>query len=186
MRGYGKGEFEQAIRDAITHLAGKPNDIYATSALTISYLKTGRLAEARDTAARLRAMGAGLRADYFDVLIQILDGGRDGVESKLKMLREASRRIPFFVGLLYHYLGDLDSGFEVWNEAYEERDQVLSWMLFMFKYAPDEVPRDPRFKQLLERMGLHDEWREELRRRAASLNEVTSIEVRDRLPDVFA
>ena len=56
----------------------------------------------------------------------------------------------------------------------------------MFKYAPDEVPQDPRFKQLLERMGLHDEWREELRQRAATLTEVTGIEVPDTLPDIFA
>ncbi len=59
---------------------------------------------------------------------------------------------PFFIALIYALLNERDKAFEWLQKAYEERDH---WLCHA-KASPqfDNLRPDPRFKELLKKMGL--------------------------------
>ena len=58
----------------------------------------------------------------------------------------------FWIAVLYIALGEVDKAFEWLDKAYEERDGSLIYITVPPPF--DSVRSDPRYKQLLEKMGL--------------------------------
>lgn len=80
---------------------------------------------------------------------------RGEAQKVLDELKELSKRryvAPFDVAMVYAGLGEKDQAFEWLQRAYEERDD---WLTFL-KVEPraDTLRSDPRFQDLLQRVGL--------------------------------
>jgi hypothetical protein len=89
---------------------------------------------------------------------QAFSGNTEDAERALAEVREASKRQPIsssLVALLCLSLGERDEGFEWLERAYEERDLVLRQVLPVLKRS-DMLGDDPRFHDLLDRMGLQN------------------------------
>jgi hypothetical protein len=77
------------------------------------------------------------------------------VQSELETLHKATNTMyvsPYFLAIAYAGLGDKDRGFEWMETAYRER---AAWLTFL-KVDPalDPLRSDPRFADLLRRIGL--------------------------------
>ncbi|MBI1807806.1 MAG: alpha/beta fold hydrolase [Ignavibacteria bacterium] len=76
----------------------------------------------------------------------------------LKMLDELTKRaerqhVPsYWIGMIYVGLGDKDQAFSWFNKAYEERSSWLAWIKVEPRF--DSLRSDPRFTELLRKMGL--------------------------------
>jgi serine/threonine-protein kinase len=84
-------------------------------------------------------------------------GHTDRAREILDDLLQRSKRMyisPFMLALLYFVLNENDRAFELVEEAYRTRDTDLTYL----KIEPilDTVRSDPRYKALLERIGLTD------------------------------
>jgi tetratricopeptide (TPR) repeat protein len=82
-------------------------------------------------------------------------GKRDEAEKVLDQLHELSKQryvSPFYIALIYVGIGQKDQAFEWLEKAYDEHDHALETL----KVDPmlDSVRSDPRFTELLKRMGL--------------------------------
>lgn len=61
---------------------------------------------------------------------------------------------PTFIASVYAGLGDREQTFSWLEKAYEERDDMLLWTKFDHRF--DEFKKDPRFQDLMHRVGLPD------------------------------
>ena len=77
-----------------------------------------------------------------DILSELIEQSKEGYVSS------------FWVGSIYHGLGETSKAFEWFNKAFEERDGNL---LYLTTTPPfDSIRPDPRFKKLLMKMGLEN------------------------------
>jgi tetratricopeptide (TPR) repeat protein len=82
-------------------------------------------------------------------------GNRDEAEKILAHLKALNARglvLSGSVGILYGALGEQDEAFAWLSKAYEERDPELAYLQVGRRFAP--LHHDPRFQQLVRRMGL--------------------------------
>jgi TolB-like protein/Tfp pilus assembly protein PilF len=82
-------------------------------------------------------------------------GRKKDAEAVIEKLREIGKTqyvIPSFVASIYGVMGEKDSAFEEMETALEMRDSWLKWIKAEPIYDP--LRDDPRFKDLLKRMGL--------------------------------
>jgi len=59
---------------------------------------------------------------------------------------------PVYIAGIYSTLGERDQAFEWLEKAYQSRDDQLSWI--MIDQSLDNIRSDPRYLDLLRRMGL--------------------------------
>ncbi|NQT77990.1 MAG: hypothetical protein HQ565_09770 [Bacteroidetes bacterium] len=86
-----------------------------------------------------------------------LAGQKDNAYSLLLDLKERAKKgyvSSFWVGAIYHGLGETDSAFEWFEKAYNDRDGNLIYITTPPPF--DSLRPDPRFKQLLIKMGLEN------------------------------
>jgi len=130
--------------------------VQAHTRLGWAYSSLGRFGEAiaeLETAARLTHRNpyslaslaeacarAGKREKAQDLLREILRRAADGYVS------------PFGVAWVYSALGDRDSTFEWLEKAYAERSNGMAYLAV--RHLDDPIRADPRFADLLRRMGL--------------------------------
>jgi len=57
-----------------------------------------------------------------------------------------------YTGISAAYLGDLDTAFDYFEKAYEDRDPILT-QLKCSPIVPTSLKNDPRFQNLLDRIG---------------------------------
>jgi tetratricopeptide (TPR) repeat protein len=84
-------------------------------------------------------------------------GRVDESEELLGQLLELSNRryvAPVSVAIIYGAIGQLDRAFEFMEAGYEVRDDFL--MVLRVDPRFDSLRQDPRFRDLLRRMGLED------------------------------
>ena len=84
-------------------------------------------------------------------------GKKDKAYAFLADLRERSAKgyvSSFWVAAIYLGLSDFDNAFEWLEKAYEERDSNLIYVTVVPFFDP--VRSDPRYKQLLIKMGLEN------------------------------
>jgi serine/threonine protein kinase/tetratricopeptide (TPR) repeat protein len=84
-----------------------------------------------------------------------VSGDRERAQAVLKELNQMAqhRRVtPFWLAMIYMALGDKNQAFQLLDRCYEERSPWLVWM----KTDPafDTLRSDPRYTDLLRRMGL--------------------------------
>jgi tetratricopeptide (TPR) repeat protein len=75
-----------------------------------------------------------------------------GILNQLMEARRKRQVDPYYMGLIYVGLGDKDRAFEWFEKAYQEKTEEL----LMLKVEPqlDPVRSDPRFHNLVRRLGL--------------------------------
>ena len=93
-----------------------------------------------------------------------LAGEKDKANNILSDLIERSKNgyvSSFWIGTIYHGLGETDSAFEWFEKAYNDRDGNLIYITIPPPF--DSLRSDPRFKQLLIKMGLENLLAKELK-----------------------
>jgi Tfp pilus assembly protein PilF len=71
---------------------------------------------------------------------------------ELKRRSESEWVSPYKLARIHAALGDTDTAFEWFNRALDERDGQVYWI--HYDYATESLRADPRFHDILERMGL--------------------------------
>ncbi len=148
--------FDQTIEQSDKTLEMDPRFIQAYEFLGRAYEQKGRYAEA--IAAFQKALE--LNPEYTNCLGPLgrayAVSGREGEARKiLGQLEELSRRryvMPYHIATVYTALGDKDQAFAWLQRAYDERDDRLIFL--KVDAAWDSLRSDPRFADLLRRIGL--------------------------------
>ncbi len=86
-----------------------------------------------------------------------LAGEKDKANNILYDLIERSKNgyvSSFWIGTIYHGLGETDTAFEWFEKAYNDRDSNLIYITTTPPF--DSLRSDPRFKQLMIKMGLEN------------------------------
>ncbi|HEV2861009.1 MAG TPA: protein kinase [Pyrinomonadaceae bacterium] len=133
-----------------------PNSFPAHYYLGWAYTQTGRYEEA--AASYEKAMALSNRHSMALTMLgytRAAQGRRDEARAVLAELQELTKRqfvSSYRFAVLYTALGDKDAAFEWANRAYEEQDILLVYV----NVSPfsDALRQDPRFGELLRRMGL--------------------------------
>ncbi len=84
-----------------------------------------------------------------------LAGERDKAQQALDELREMSKRryiSPYLFAVVYVGLGDKEQAFAWLEKAYQDRSFWLIWLKVEPRF--DSLRDDPRFQDLLRRIGL--------------------------------
>lgn len=148
-------QYDQAINQFRKAMGLEPKYSLTHAQLGSAYLQKGAYGEA------IREMQ---KAEQLEKTAEVLGragnayavaGKRNEAERVLQGLMELSKQRyvpPFGASLIHIGLGDRDQAFESPEKAYEERSAWLIWI----KADPlfDSIRSDPRFADLLRRMGL--------------------------------
>ncbi|MFH1689378.1 MAG: protein kinase [Candidatus Eisenbacteria bacterium] len=152
------GEYDSAIEALERTLEIDPAFIFAHLMLGLAYLQKSMyedaLAAFREEE-RLLGGWSPFTAAWIGVT-HAHSGNVDEAESALADLTESSKRRrvpPSDIALLYFALGRKDEGFDRLEKACAERDANLRMQLPVFR-MPEVAGGDPRFADLLRRMGL--------------------------------
>ncbi|MFZ0736911.1 MAG: protein kinase [Candidatus Acidiferrales bacterium] len=149
-------EYDKSIEQCRKALELDPNSAGAYDCLGSSYLAEGMYEEAIaafQKAANLSnndpARLVGLGRAY------ALAERKSDARRVLGQFRQVSRHIylpPYFIATVYGALGENDEAFTWLENAFGERDIYLVWL--KVDGAVDPVRKDPRFPELLRRVGL--------------------------------
>jgi tetratricopeptide (TPR) repeat protein len=95
-------------------------------------------------------LGCGFRVMMYDAL----NRKKDAEEALSRLKRDHSEDGAFEFARIYAQRGQLDLAFEWFDRAIAQQDDQLQWV----KFDPlvNNVQRDPRFKELLHKLGLPD------------------------------
>ncbi|HZE72930.1 MAG TPA: FlgO family outer membrane protein [Pyrinomonadaceae bacterium] len=156
-RMYGlQNNHDASIENSLKVIELDPNFAPAYEYLALSYLKRGRNAEA--IAAAEKAVDLNNRAgitlgDLGNVYATV--GKRAEAIDKIKELEEKYTRkeaIGQYIAAVYVGLGDKDKAFEWLEKDFQARNGKLAEIRWQLQFEP--LRDDPRFKDLLKRMGL--------------------------------
>jgi tetratricopeptide (TPR) repeat protein len=149
-------DYDQAVAQCRKALDLDPNSSGAYDCMGTSYLAKGMYEEAlaasqkavslsNSDPARLVGLGrAYALADRKSEALRVLE-----------QLQQKSRRgylPPYFLATIYAALGEKDKAFASLDSAVAERDIFLAWV--NVDSAADPLRSDPRFQELLRRIGL--------------------------------
>ncbi len=146
-------QYDRAIEESLKTLELDPGWVQARTVLVLSYLRTGRLAEAQ--AALPRATSAPDRSATLRVEVLAASGDQPAARRLLSDLDRGlgAVSIPRVAQATAHLsVGDKDGAFLWLERGVDERDTSV----FAMKFNPDLDPirSDPRYHKLLKRMNL--------------------------------
>ena len=148
--------YDEAIRELRATLAVRPDDALALWYLGFSFVGEGKPQDAIPPLERAVSMSHG-SPGVIGVLARAY--GHAGRRSDaLRLINELNRRrqkgyvpaTPFVQA--YVGLGDYDEAFAWFERAYQEKSNILQWI--KVEPFPDAMRNDPRFTDLLHRVGL--------------------------------
>jgi len=159
------GEYERALSEALPVLEAFPEVLqtYISGGLYLSYLYTDQFDEAlavQERAHELSAPPFFFLTDIGRAEVAAFRGDTETARRLLTRAEEGRAQSPAsslgltWAGLVYVKLGDYDRAFQFLERAFEENPGSLSGMKFDRAYDP--VRSDPRFDDLIVRMGLDD------------------------------
>jgi TolB-like protein/Tfp pilus assembly protein PilF len=137
----------------------EPNYALAHHSLMIVYGLKGMFDEAFAASEKMLEVGPRVVA-YLGVLGSIygMGGKKDKALELLEELMERSKEgyvSSFWIASLYVGLGEIDKAFEWFDKAYEEKDSSLIYITVPPIFDP--IRSDPRYKQLLMKLGLENQ-----------------------------
>jgi adenylate cyclase len=132
-----------------------PNFSEAERLIAYNYLLEGDNENALLYARKAAQMAHGLGWAQNLFMIALAKSGQHGEARKLLAeweLQKGPLNIsPLGIGLVFSFLGDLDSAFEYFNKAIDYHD--IWAVAFRYSAEFDHVRHDPRFQDLLDRIG---------------------------------
>jgi DNA-binding winged helix-turn-helix (wHTH) protein/tetratricopeptide (TPR) repeat protein len=149
------GQTDRSIELFRTTLEMDPNYVASHYHLSTAYVRKGMYQEAikeAQTAIRLSRDNPLFYAQLGRVYA--LSGNRNEAVKVLGELKEMSRRrqvSPYYSAEIYASLGEKDQAFALLEEAYNER---FRYLVFLKVGSWDSLRSDPRFTDLLRRVGL--------------------------------
>ena len=152
------GDYDSAIEELERALEMDPGSFLTHLLLGVTYLYKSMYDEAL-AAFREEDRILGGRSPHAAAMIGVthaLSGNVDEAERTLVELKELSKHQPVspaLIAFLCFTLERRDEGFDWLEKAYEERDLMLRQLVPVFR-TPEFVGGDPRFIDLLEKMGL--------------------------------
>jgi TolB-like protein/DNA-binding winged helix-turn-helix (wHTH) protein/Flp pilus assembly protein TadD len=153
------GRYDEAFQQVQKTLELDPHFAPAHQTLGWAYLHSGKREEAlQEFQKALQLSGT----DDTDLMLDLgfayaVTGNETEARrmlSKLKSLHEHGLVPSGSVGILYGALGQSNEAFDWLEKAYEERDPQLTYVKAGRRFEP--LRRDPRFHQLVHRVGLPD------------------------------
>jgi len=150
------GREKEAIEQSQKTLEMDPNFAPAHNELGWAYLRKGMNEEAIAEFRKEAALSGSDPDESIDLgYAYAVVGKRDEAKrilAKLKRKRERSFVPPTALGIISGALGEKDEAFAWLEKAYELRDPQLTYLKVGRRYTP--LHSDPRFQDLLRRMGL--------------------------------
>ncbi len=148
---------EQAVAQFHKTLELDPEYAEAYFGLGMTYTVTGRYDEAASVLKKAIQL-SGNRLVMLSVLgyAEGLAGHKEETRRIIQHLRDLSGKShisPYYFGLLELGLGRMDAAYQYFEQAYEERDGILIFMTA--DPIADQSWNDPRFAELVKKMGLH-------------------------------
>jgi TolB-like protein/lipoprotein NlpI len=153
------GHYDQAIEALQKTLEMEPNFPRTHLFLGVAYFQQSKYEEAIEEFERAREISAG-RDPLAETAIGVTDallGRRNEACEILDKLMERSKEayVPSScLGRLKLALGEIDQGFELMEQAYEERDFWLYTLKTEILFENLDLRSDPRYLALLKKMGL--------------------------------
>jgi len=149
---------EASIQNSLKLIELDPNFGPAYEYLALSYLKRGRNAEAIAAAEKAVELSNRSAISLADLgYVYALAGKRAEANEKIKELEEKYSRkeaIGQYLATVYVGLGDKDKAFEWLEKDFQARSAKLTEIRWQLQF--DSLHDDPRFRDLLKRMGLPD------------------------------
>jgi serine/threonine protein kinase/lipoprotein NlpI len=148
--------YDEAIQEARKTLEMDPTFVIALRILGMAYEKTSKPAQAIEELQKAVEFSGGSTQYRADLAHAFATAGREtDARRTLAELDEISKTryvSPYYVAAVHLALGDRDRAFELLEEAYGERSHGLTFL----KVDPnlDDVRSDPRFADLVRRVGL--------------------------------
>ena len=153
-----KRDFDNAVNYFEKLLENEPNFPMGHHCLMEAYAQKKMYDEALSEGKKMLEAGAQTVANIGVLgLYYALAGKKDRANKILTGLKERSKKgyvSSFWVGTIYHGLGETDTAFEWFDKAFDERDGNLIYITTPPPF--DSLRSDPRFKKLLVRMGLEN------------------------------
>jgi tetratricopeptide (TPR) repeat protein len=149
-------QYEQASAQLQKALAMNPNHPEPHNFLGLVYAQQGRYREAIEKlqkSVELRGWDQRGNLGY----VYAIAGQRDEAQKLLGQLQEEARTkivSPYFIALIYTGLGEKEQAFAWLEKAMAERDSNLTMPGLKVDTRIDSLRSDPRFVELLRRMGL--------------------------------
>lgn len=158
---YYKRDFDRAIRHFQKIIDLEPDFPMAYHGLMDAYGQKGMLEEALAAGEHMLKLSGKMGEAVAHIGVLGFYYARTGHEDKarkfLSDLEERSKKgyvSSFWVGVIFLGLGDTDKAFEWFEKAFEERDGNLIYITIPPPF--DSIRPDPRYKQLLKKMGLEN------------------------------
>ena len=151
-------EYDQAIEQYQKTLEMDPTFAQVHFDLGMAYLQKGMFEEATARFQKGVTLSGGLPAMVMALgYVHALRGKRAEAEQILDQLQEPSKQrqiSPLYKAFIYAALGKKDQAFEELQRGYEDRSGLLVYL----KVEPmfDSLRADPRFQNLLRRVGLEN------------------------------
>ncbi len=148
-------QYDQAIQECQKALEIDPNSVVALAYIAFPYFQKAMYEEAIASLQKVIALWKG--NTFWLAALGLVYAGSGRKEEAQKVLHELEERskqqyvAPLEFVWVYTGLGEIDQAFEWLNKAYEERN-----VLFRLKTEPtfDALRSDPRFKELMKKIGL--------------------------------
>ena len=151
-----EGEYERAV-DAYEELvASEPGFLWGWTGLGLAHVRAGRYEEGL----RILRQAAARWPDDPQALVWLteglaLSGEEDEARTLIGRIRTPDgRELPDKLASVYASLGDRDQAFHWLGRAYEERSRELVHLLPEAKTTWSKIRDDPRFADLVKRVGL--------------------------------
>jgi TolB-like protein/Tfp pilus assembly protein PilF len=149
-------DYERGEEEALRTLEMEPQFPPAQSALGLAYAQKGRYEEALTAIEKARA-ASGEHPATLAAIAHVLAGAGRMPEARIMVdrLTDLSRQqhvSPFWLALAYTGVGEKVAALDELDKAYEQHDVILVWLGTDPRL--DALRAEPRFKELLRRMGL--------------------------------
>ncbi len=150
-------DYKSLVEASRRAVVSNPNEWVEHNNLGVGYEGTGKLLEAISEYQKAIEMSNGdqdATASLAHAYAAI--GRRAEAEKILRDLKQKSKSVyvsPYVIATIYAGLGDNDRAFEFLEKAYQERSLEISWHI-KADLRIDNLRSDPRFQNLLRRVGL--------------------------------